>query len=219
MDGLIDEKRKLENNSKTKDGIKGFSSIKQIDRKIENLERQIETEKLDITEENSIIDKIRELTEVKQQYLSNQQNSELFKLERKIQIVRLNLNKIYEQLTKWSNKSQNYHSKMTEVYDKVNELREKKRKLEEDLIENKKTADAYHEQFLKVMNKRKSLSKKGKYKKSQKKSKPSYKFDSKRNEELEKMKQDKLATALEKQKAGKKLNLYEARLILEKRSS
>jgi hypothetical protein len=35
-------------------------------------------------------------------------------------------------------------------------------------------------------------------------------------EELEKLKQDKLAEALEKQKAGKKLNLFEARLILEK---
>ncbi|GAH36856.1 unnamed protein product, partial [marine sediment metagenome] len=30
-----------------------------------------------------------------------------------------------------------------------------------------------------------------------------------------KLKQDKLATALEKHKAGKKLNLFEARLILE----
>ena len=35
------------------------------------------------------------------------------------------------------------------------------------------------------------------------------------NQLLEKMKQEKLATALEKQKAGKKLNLYEARLIFE----
>ena len=32
---------------------------------------------------------------------------------------------------------------------------------------------------------------------------------------LEKVKKEKLATALEKKKAGKKLNLYEARLILE----
>ena len=31
-----------------------------IERKIDNLERRIETEKLDITEENAIIDKIRE---------------------------------------------------------------------------------------------------------------------------------------------------------------
>ena len=31
---------------------------------------------------------------------------------------------------------------------------------------------------------------------------------------IEKMKKDKLAEALEKQKAGKKLNLFEARLIL-----
>ena len=41
------------------------------------------------------------------------------------------------------------------------------------------------------------------------------KHSSKNDELLEKMKKDKRATALEKQKAGKKLNLYEARLILE----
>ena len=38
----------------------------------------------------------------------------------------------------------------------------------------------------------------------------------KRNELLAKIKQDKLATALEKQKSGQKLNLFEARLILER---
>ncbi len=47
--------------------------------------------------------------------------------------------------------------------------------------------------------------------------KPAPKFNqiSKKNEMIEKIKQDKLATAIEKQKAGKKLNLFEARLILE----
>jgi hypothetical protein len=33
---------------------------------------------------------------------------------------------------------------------------------------------------------------------------------------IEKIKQNKLAEAIEKQKAGKKLNLFEARLILER---
>ena len=65
------------------------------------------------------------------------------------------------------------------------------------------------------MNKRKKVSKGKKGYRSPKKTKPTFTYNKKKNDELEKLKQDKLATALEKQKAGKKLNLYEARLILE----
>ena len=143
------------------------------------------------------------------------QNTDYFKIERKIQIIKINLNKIYEQLTKWSNKSQNYHSKLQEVYDKINSLKEKKKLIEEDLIENKKLADNYHDQFLKVMNKRKKVSKGKKSYRSSRSTRTNFSYNKKKNDELEKLKQDKLATALEKQKAGKKLNLYEARLILE----
>ncbi len=218
LDTLIEEKNTLQKPETKNKDKKQILSMKQIERKIDNLERRIETEKLDITEENTIIDKIRELAETKQEFLSEQTNSDIFKIERKIEIVKINLNKIYEQLNKWSDKSQENHAKMLQEFQNVDKLKEDKKKLEEELIENKKTADRYHEQYLKVMNQRKK-SYKGKkpYRHNQK---PAPKFNqiSKKNEMIEKIKQDKLATALEKQKAGKKLNLFEARLILERRS-
>jgi hypothetical protein len=106
---------------------------------------------------------------------------------------------------------------MVEQYDQVNKLKEEKKKMEEELIENKKLADKYHEKFLRVMNQRKKRSKDKKtYRPIKRSKKPYNKVISKREKEIEKIKQDKLATALEKQKAGKKLNLFEARLILEK---
>jgi uncharacterized coiled-coil DUF342 family protein len=216
LDNLIDEKKKLQNIGENHKQDKQILSIKQIERKIEILERRIETEKLDITEENTIIDKIRELAELKQEHLSEQKNNDLFIVERKIEIVKINLSKIYEQLNKWSNKSQEYHSKMLEEFQNVDKLKADKRKLEEDLIENKKTADRYHEQYLKVKNIiKKNFKGKRPYRQGKK---PVSNFNrySKKNERIEKIKQDKLATALEKQKAGKKLNLFEARLILEK---
>jgi len=216
LDGFIDEKKNILKINKSNGESKKVFSIKQIERKIENLERKIEIEYLDITEENAIIDKIKELAEMKQKYLSEEQNSELFKLEKKIKIVKLNLNKIYEQLNKWSNKSQNYHAKMHETYQYVNNLREKKKSLEEELIVNKKAADDYHERFLRLMNQRKKVSRGKRPQNFDKSTRRPYKVNTKRMEELEKLKQDKLAEALEKQKAGKKLNLYEARLILEK---
>ena len=215
LDGFIEEKKKIIKENNREGESKKVLSVKQIERKIENLERRIEIDNLDIPEENAIIDKIKELAQIKQEYLSEQQNSELFKLEKKIKIVKLNLNKIYEQLNKWSNKSQNYHAKMHEMYQSVNELREKKKSLEEELISNKKAADEYHEQFLKVMNQKKKVSRGKKVQKFERPIKKSYKVNNKRMEELERLKEEKLAEALEKQKAGKKLNLYEARLILE----
>ena len=215
LDGFIEEKKNIIKENNKEGESKKVLSVKQIERKIENLERRIEIDNLDIPEENAIIDKIKELAQIKQEYLSEQQNSELFKLEKKIKIVKLNLNKIYEQLNKWSNKSQNYHAKMHEMYQSVNELREKKKSLEEELISNKKAADEYHEQFLKVMNQKKKVSRGKKVQKFERPIKKAYKVNNKRMEELERLKEEKLAEALEKQKAGKKLNLYEARLILE----
>ncbi|MFX1568044.1 MAG: hypothetical protein ACFFCV_06730 [Promethearchaeota archaeon] len=216
LDRLLEEKKSLQKTDTRSKDNKQILSMKQIERKIDNLERRIETEKLDINEENIIIDKIRELAAMKQEYLSEQKNSELFKIERKIEIVKINLSKIYEQLNKWSDKSQENHAKMLDEFQNVDKLKEDKKKLEEELIENKKTADQYHEQYLKVKNQRKKTYRgKKPYTPSKK---PVSKFNqiSKKNEMLEKIKQDKLATALEKQKAGKKLNLFEARLILEK---
>ena len=215
LDKFNEEKKKILKESHKGKDTKKFVSIKQIDKKIENLERRIEIENLDILEENSMVDKIRELAQIKQTFLAEQENSEFFKIERKIQIVKINLNKIYEQLNKWSNKSQDYHSKMQDIYQTVNKLRDQKKALEEELIENKKEADAYHEKFLKVMSKIKKESKGKRPTHASKKPKTPKRRPSVKNEELEKLKQDKLAAALEKQQFGRKLNLYEARLILE----
>lgn len=215
LDNLIDEKKAKQKSGKDLKANKQQLSIKQIERKIENLERRIETERLDINEENTIIDKIRELAAMKQEYLSMPDNNDIFIIERKIEIVKINLNKIYEQLNKWSDKSQENHSKMLEIFQNVDKLKGEKRKLEEELIENKKTADRYHEQYLKMMNQSKKMYK------GKKPYKPvkihTTKFDerAKKNEMIEQMRKQQLETALEKQKAGKKLNLFEARLILE----
>jgi len=215
LDKFVDQKKEILKESKKGKDPKKYISIKQIDKKIENLERRIEIENLDILEENAMVDEIRDLATTKQTFLAEQPDNDLGKIDRKIQIVKINLNKIYEQLNKWSTKSQDYHAKMLEIYQTVNELREEKKTLEENLIENKKAADAYHEKFLRVMNKRKKESKGRQSNYSSKKPRTSKRPSTHRNSELEKLKQEKLAVALEKQKAGRKLNLYEARLILE----
>jgi len=215
LDKFIDQRKEILKESKKGKAPKKYVSIRQIDKKIDNLEKRISIEALDILEENAMVDEIRDLTIIKQNFLAETQNNDLDKIERKIQIVKINLNKIYEQLTKWSKRSQDYHSKMLQNYQAVNELREEKKILEEKLIENKKAADAYHEKFLSVMNKRKKESKGYQSNYSSKKPRSNRRPYSARNRALEKLKQEKLVIALEKQKNGRKLNLFEARLILE----
>lgn len=205
---IIGEKRNLEREIKKNSGK--FIPTNKIDKKIENMERRIETENLSLQEENAIIDNISELAQQKHEQLDEDKSSDLLRKEKQIEIVKINLDKIYEQLEKWSNKSQDYHNKMLNAYNKANELRDKKKEIEENLIENKKKADKFHEKYLNLMKKRKSKNRGLSYKQKQ-----YHRRKKKRDDKLERIKQDKLATALEKQKAGKKLNIYEARLILE----
>lgn len=221
LDELLEERKKY-NKGKNKNN-KIFGSIKGIEKKIEDFERTIETENLDMTQENAIVDKIRELAEKKQELMSEQKSDDSFKLERKIEIVNINMNKIYEQLNKWSNKSQDYHLKMVEAFEEVNHLRDQKKRIEEDLIENKKQADIFHEKYLEFMNQRKKQYKGKKGGSSRyrgKKGRRPYSGGggySRQSQKMEQMKQDKLESALKKQKEGKKLNIFEARLILEQK--
>ncbi len=210
LNDLISKNRDLGGNRHQRQSE--YISAKKIDKKIENMERQIETENLKMVEENAIVNQIQELAQKKKELLEVDTNQDILKNEKKIEIVKINLDKIYEQLNKWSNKSQQYHKKMLEQYDKVDELKEKKNNIEENLIQNKKKADNYHEKFIQLRKKQKSTPR-GR-KSSRRRSK--HRYNKKKNQELEKIKQSKLETALKKQKEGKKLNIYEARLILEK---
>ena len=97
FDKLLEEKRAIQKKGKNPDHP---ISLKQVERKISNLERKIETENLDMAEENAIVDIIKELAESKQALFAEQENNDFFKIERKIEIVKINLNKIYEQLNK-----------------------------------------------------------------------------------------------------------------------
>ena len=78
LENLIEEKKKIPKANKT--GPKKFISVNQIERKIENLERMIETENLEISEENDIIDKIRALAEQKKEQIIAQTNDDFYKI-------------------------------------------------------------------------------------------------------------------------------------------
>ena len=74
LDNFIEEKKNLQKDNEKGKTPKKVLSIKQIERKIDNLERKIEIENLDITQENALIDEIKELTEIKRDLFNEQQS-------------------------------------------------------------------------------------------------------------------------------------------------
>ncbi|GAG59298.1 unnamed protein product [marine sediment metagenome] len=229
LDNLFEEKKnlqKLKPNDKDLKLINSINnSIKQIERKIHNLEGIIKTEILDINEENNIVEKIRELEGKKQEQLGalakkeqeqieTRQNNEFYKNLRKIKIVEVKLRRIHEQLNKWSNKKRNYHIKMLDLYRKAKELKDNPKKMEEELIKNKNVANSYHLHFINVLNLKNKISMRRKPRKKQIIS-PLMRLSIEKRKMIKKLKQEKLAIALEKQKSGKKLDIHEFRLILE----
>ncbi|MFX1387929.1 MAG: hypothetical protein ACFE9M_11990 [Promethearchaeota archaeon] len=221
LNNLIEERKILQNprsNSKDLELIESTkNSINQIDDKIQNLERKIKFELLNINEENEIIEEINTLEKKKQELKIKLQSSELYKNQRKIEIIDIKLKTIVEQLNKWFFKRRNSCKEIFDLFQKVYKLNTNKKKMEKQLSENKRAAERYFLQFSRALNYENEISKKLHYiNKLKQKEIPWFGLSIKNKELFKKFKQEKLAVALEKQKSGKKLDFYEYRLILDR---
>ena len=223
LDNLIEEKKKLQNpksNSKDLELIESIrNSIKQIDHKIHNLENRIKSELLNINEENDVIDKISKLNKKKQELKIKLQSSEFLKNQRKIEFIAIKLKTIFEQLNKWFIKRRNSQKTIFDLFQKVYKLNNNKKKMGKELGENKRAAERYFLQFSKTLNYENEISKKIRYKnKAEQKEMAGFGLRIKNRELFKKFKREKLAIALVKQKAGKKLHISEYKLILNSQS-
>ncbi len=223
---------KLEINSNISTSIQYTKrSLEDIEVKINKLSNILDEQILDIDEENEIIEKLRELEDnkekkmnilsgLKQKKVTKLQSSEYYITQKKKEAIEKDLTEIYENLINVSNKRLLTHKKMFALYRKVREFETIKREIENQLIENKTNADEYHFLFSKLLNLNKKvlleeLENKEKSKIRPRKIPPSKIKDIiKKKRKLKRIEQKKLAIALDKQKAGKKLDFYELQLIL-----
>ncbi|MHA1734717.1 MAG: coiled-coil protein [Promethearchaeota archaeon] len=181
-------------------------SITGLRKKIQYYETRIETEEISMEEENELIKQVIQLETLLQEESQKHGNSlEYRNLVQELPKIKKQLNAIHAKLIESSKDSQECHEEMIKLYQQADELRDKKSDLEKELLQNKKIADEYHEQLLKLYADRE-------------KTRTKYKQYSKRA--IQKQRKDimteKLAQAIEKQKQGKKLDILEARLLLEK---
>ncbi|MFX1502537.1 MAG: hypothetical protein ACFFDH_16365, partial [Promethearchaeota archaeon] len=206
-------------------------SIEELDNEILIMNKRLEEQILDVGEENEIIEELRELeknkqikitklAELEQRQAKNLQDSEYYKIQERIETLENNLKKVYENLIKLSYKRLMTHRKMLILYRKVREFENIKKEIVNELIENKTMVEEYHQLFLKLMNQNKKmllnkLSNRPKIKGRPREIKtPNVEAIIKKKKKYKKQEQKKLAIALDKQKAGKKLDFYELQLIL-----
>jgi hypothetical protein len=206
-------------------------SLENIENNLAMMNEKIKAQILDIDEENELIEKVRDLetnkqktikilSDLKQKQFMRIQNSDYYKTHLEIKDVEKDLREVYEKLIKLTNKRLLTHSQTLFLYKKVKEFETIKTKIEMELIENKTSADEFHQLFVKLMDLNKKLlieelSNKPKIKMRPRQITMQNMFVSPRKKKrFKKFEQKKLAIALHKQKTGKKLDFYEYQLIL-----
>ncbi|MFX0144937.1 MAG: hypothetical protein ACFE9C_12760 [Candidatus Hodarchaeota archaeon] len=211
-------------------------SLEDIEEKVNRMTEILEVQILDIEEENEIIEKLRDLEykkenninklkELEQKQLTNLQNSEYYITQNKKEALEKDLKVIYENLIKFYNKRLLTHKKMFELYRKIREFETVKHQIEHELIDHKSNADDFHLLFSKLMNLNKKVRSEELLNREKSiiiprkipKSQINTIINKKRK--LKRFEQKKLAIALNKQKAGKKLDFYELQLILKRSKS
>ncbi|MFX0009253.1 MAG: hypothetical protein ACFE9R_02970 [Candidatus Hermodarchaeota archaeon] len=210
-------------------------SIKKIDKKIDSLKNKLIEETLNIDQENTVLEdlnvfetqkqmKIDNVIELEQALKNELESNIFFRTQRSIEILQVNLIQIKKSLEKWTKKRTNCHKKMLNLYRKAKEFENVTMQMENELYNNRDSAYKNYQIFndLITQNRNKILKelsiylrKKKKPEKVKPKQKPIDKELIKRKKTRKKFVKKKLTQALDKKKAGKKLDFYELKLILD----
>ena len=208
------------------------NTIEELEDKIYNLNNRIEEQALDINEESYIIEEIQNLDRDKQINLRHLkklegelsieiQSNPYFITVRTIEILEVNLKGMHKNLDKWSKRNVKIHKQMLELYQKAKEFEKIKMQIEKELLGAKQAADQNLQLFydLKKQSEKKTFREQLKIFKEKAKVKERNKLKTKyiikKKRSQKSYTKTKLASALKKQKAGKKLDFYELKLILE----
>lgn len=212
-------------------------SIRNIEQRITILNKKLFEEALNIDQENIILEELKNFEIQKEDKVDDARQLEkeleneikediYFKTQRSIEILEINLIQIKENLEKWTKKRVECHKKMLNLYRKATIFENIQKQIDHELLMNKENANKYHHLFFEqvTQNKNKILDELFIFLKSTKKPKKVKPIKKpivvdkeliKRKKSRKKFMKKKLTIALEKKKAGKKLDFYELKLILD----
>ena len=217
LENLIEEKKSIQEpeNKIPRQMDSNFTSIDKIEYEINELEKIIQFKHLEISEENELIEKISDLERKKQmqmdklaEQIREQQNTEFYKIQKRIEYTKIYIEKINEKVNKLYNKRTNSHKNVLNLYKIAKELRYNKNQIKRKLKDNNETLKHYYLDFLKKQQRKGSN---GNMVGQELKSEREVRWLA-----FQKFKQNKIVTILKKQKEGERLDFYEFKLLLEK---
>ncbi len=178
-------------------------------KKIDQLEKQIETEDMDLKKENEIVDEIDTLERQLQDLLKDSKKPKQFKEEiDHIREYKDQLKGTNDKLKDAAEESQNYHLLYLDVSKEMDDLRNEKRNLQRELNENRFIADLFHQRLIEMsqrQNREMRINRKSQYQNKKRIKKEIAKIT--------------LEDAKVKLKKGEKLNIFEARAFLEAKAN
>ena len=234
LEDLINEKENLPkpNLKANKTVIEQLKkSIQEIEDKLTNLNIKIEEINLDIDEENEILERINNLDKEKskklkkvkdmtQNIIETLENNEYYVLLNLIEVLQQRIEEIETKLINLFNSRIMTHKECLSSYHKIKSFELIKKRLNSDFNKNLILLNHYNETFKENINdkelfreifKRLQRGKEIKKKKSRREI-----LIIKKKRLLKKLKEERKKKALDKKKAGKRLDFYELRLIMDK---
>ncbi|MFX1295240.1 MAG: coiled-coil protein [Promethearchaeota archaeon] len=143
IDKLIQEFQEIDSQVKK---THGKNSIIKLKKQIHQTEWILQTKKLTSSEEKALIDRIDELESKLTQYKSvNKIFQQRRKLNEEIDLIKVKLKMLSEQIQKYSQESQVYHNKMVEILKQIdNETKIQADEAHQKYLEAKNKADIYY---------------------------------------------------------------------------
>jgi len=200
------EEEERHNNDKPQ---KGHINLRSVKTQIKELDNKIQTETLDLKEENEIVKKIQELENLKSELEGKTGSSaETKKIIKELSTFRNEISQFNEEIQTMSNESQNYHLLLQESYKELDAQRKELDQIRKELILTKAIADEFHNKYRDLSQKQKAFRSRGGN---------GSRMDHVQNQKKIKKQimSDTLKSAEEKKKAGKKLSIFEARALFE----
>ena len=206
------------------------NSIQKIEQELAFLNKKLESSNLNIDEEDDILEQIsnlekkkstrfNKLEKIEQDITQELENSDLYMITNLIEVLKHRNEDIESKLIQLLNSRFLIHKKSLSLYRKIKSYESSKIRVEKEIDKNIILFNNYKETFKEVFDNSehfKIIYKKFESSKETKKEKAKHvKMIVRKKKLLKKLKDERMKKALEKKKAGEKLDFYELKLILD----
>ncbi|MFH1327579.1 MAG: hypothetical protein ABIH76_01805 [Candidatus Bathyarchaeota archaeon] len=127
-------------------------------KQFKELEWKLQTTRLSVKEERSLIEQVKKLEEQLVVHKRiRERKDKLFDLKPEIESLKLKMNICHSKLSKLAEGSQQNHKKVSDTFKKINELRNEADKIQQIIFENKIKANEFHGRYIEIMQQKNEI--------------------------------------------------------------